>query len=96
MYIKKSNKEVIEDTIAWAKMIVKDNRFHYGYTNSSKSINAHHNGCYFCDTQGSNKNGILDKKYTYCCNPFVHAAWAHGGQVPSMLKICKHGSSYDF
>ena len=96
LHIKKSNKEVIEDTIAWAKMIVKDNRFHYGYTNSSKSINAHHNGCYFCDTQGSNKNGILDKKYTYCCNPFVHAAWAHGGQVPSMLKMCKHGSSYDF
>ena len=94
--IKKTTQQVIDDTVAWAKMIAADNRFHYGYTNSKKGINAHHNGCYFCHTQGKNKNGILDKEFSYCCNPFIHAAWSHGGQVPSMLAKCKKGDSYGF
>ena len=94
--LEKTTQQIIDDTVAWAIMIANDNRFHYGYTNKRKGINAHHNGCYFCDTQKSNKNGILDKKYTYCCNPYVHAAWAHGGLVPSMLSICRKGSSYGF
>ena len=31
------------------------------------------------------------KKYrkTYCCNPFIHAAYAHGAQNPKMLKGCR-------
>jgi len=28
-------------------------------------------------------------KKTYCCNPFVHAAYAHGTQNPKMLKGCR-------
>ena len=35
------------------------------------------------------------KKYTYtktyCCNPFVHAAYAHGAKNEEMLKACKKG-----
>lgn len=36
------------------------------------------------------------KKYTYtktyCCNPFVHAAYAHGAKNAEMLAACKKGS----
>ena len=103
----KTNAEVIADTIKWAKWIASDNRFHYGYTNkhgssdSSKwNPNAHHNGCYFCDTNtttgGRSKKGIVDYQFTYCCNPFVGAAWAHGGCVPVAIKLCQGGSSWDF
>ena len=30
---------------------------------------------------------------TYCCNPFITAAYAHGAKDPVILKICKSGSS---
>lgn len=99
-HVVKTNQQVIDDAVAWAKWIVKENRFHYGYTNKSKGIDAHHNGCYFCGTNttkgGRSKKGIVDYKFTYCCNPFVHAAWSHGGLVPAMLKVCKKGSSYGY
>ena len=98
--LKKSNAEVINDAVKWAVWIAGDNTFHYGYTNKSKTINAHHNGCYFCKTNtdkgGRSKKGIVDYKHTYCCNPFVHAAWAHGGCVPKALEICEAASSWDF
>lgn len=98
--LKKTNAEVIADTIKWAKWIVGDNRFHYGYTSPDKKINAHHNGCYFCGTNttkgGRSKKGIVDYQFTYCCNPFVGAAWAHGGCVPAAIKLCQGGSSWDF
>lgn len=89
----KTNKQVIEDTVAWAEIIAKDNRFHYG-----KGEAAHKNGCYFCGTQPSAKKnaGILDYKFTYCCNPLIGAAWAHGGCVPAALKLCKEGRSWGF
>lgn len=29
---------------------------------------------------------------TYCCNPFVTACYAHGAEVPAMLKACRAGS----
>lgn len=89
----KTNAEVINDTIKWAKWIAGDNTFHYGH-----GKDAHHNGCYFCGTQPSSKKnaGIVDYKHTYCCNPFVGAAWAHGGCVPKALELCSHGSSWDF
>ena len=102
-HIQKSNQEVINDTIKWAKLIANNNKFHYGYTNKNVKPwypNAHHNGCYFCNTNtnkgGRSKAGIVDYKLTYCCNPFVHAAWAHGGCIPKALEICQKGSSWDF
>ena len=101
----KTTSEVINDACKWAAWIAGDNSFHYGYTNkhgSSKSSdwspNAHHNGCYFCNTNvtsgGRSKKGIVDYQKTYCCNPFVHAAFAHGGCDPTMLKKCRAGGSY--
>lgn len=99
-HLKKTNQQVIQDTIKWAKLIANDNRFHYGYTSPDRKINAHHNGCYFCGTNttkgGRSKKGIVDYKLTYCCNPFVGAAWAHGGCVPKALELCQKGSSWDF
>lgn len=93
--IKKSNAEVIEDTIKWALWIAGDNDFHYGYTSPDKKANAHHNGCYFCGTQRMKKN-MLMPEHTYCCNPFVGAAWAHGGCVPAALKLCQNTKSWGF
>ena len=93
--IKKSNAEVIEDTIKWALWIAGDNNFHYGYTSADKKANAHHNGCYFCGTQRMKKN-MLMSEHTYCCNPFVGAAWAHGGCVPAALKLCQNTNSWNF
>ena len=103
----KSNAQVIADAIRWAKWIASDNSFHYGYTNKHGSKdpkkwdpNAHHNGCYFCNTNvdhgARSKKGIVDYKKTYCCNPFVGAAWAHGGCVPKALELCRKGTSWDF
>ena len=91
----KSNAQVIADTVRWAKWIARDNDFHYGYTNKSKGANAHHNGCYFCDTQHMKKHMKMPE-HTYCCNPFVGAAWAHGGCVPEALKLCQHTKSWGF
>lgn len=88
----KTNAEVIADTLKWAKWIANDNRFHYGY-----GQHAHHNGCYFCGTQRMKMNhGIVDPQFTYCCNPFVGAAWAHGGCVPTAIKKCQNTDSWDF
>ena len=89
----KSNAQVIADTIKWAKWIAGNNNFHYGWGQHS-----HHNGCYFCGTQPSSKksSGIKQWQTTYCCNPFVHAAWAHGGCVPKALSICSSYGSWDF
>lgn len=92
--------KVVKGACKWAKIIAADNDFHYGYTNKSKSINAHHNGCYFCNTQmlkgGKSKKGITMYETTYCCNPFVHAAYAHGGNEKTMLAVCQSGTSYDY
>lgn len=103
--IKKTTQQVIDDACLFAKWIAGDDSFHYGYTNKHGSTdsskwnpNAHHNGCYFCNTNtdkgGRSKKGIVDFEKTYCCNPFVHAAFAHGGCVPSMLTKCQAGGSY--
>ena len=101
----KTNAEVIADAIRWAYWIAGDNSFHYGYTNKHGSKdskdwnpNAHHNGCYFCGTNvdhgGRSKKGIKDFEKTYCCNPAVTAAYAHGGCDQAALKKCRSGSSY--
>lgn len=91
--LKKSNAEVKNDAIIWAKKIAKSKNFHYG-----KGKHAHHNGCYYCGTQPKSKKNAGIKKWekTYCCNPFVHAAYAHGGCVPEMLSLCQKGKSYGF
>ena len=88
----KTNAQVIADAITWAKWIAGDNRFHYGH-----GEHAHHNGCYFCKTQKLKKgHGIVDPDFTYCCNPFVGAAWAHGGCDQAAMKLCSKGTSWDF
>lgn len=91
--LNKTNAEVIADAIKWAKWIAADNSFHYGH-----GKDAHHNGCYFCGTQPKSKKnaGIVDYEKTYCCNPFVGAAWAHGGCIPKAMELCKRGSSWAF
>ena len=89
--VSRSSQDVIEGACAWAEAIAKDDTFHYG---SGKA--AHHNGCYFCQTQPAVKQKLIDGDKTYCCNPFVHAAFAHGGGEPTMLKTCKAGGSYGF
>ena len=91
--IVKTNAQVIADAIAWLKMVANNNNFHYGH-----GAKAHKNGCYFCGTQPSSKksSGIVMPQTTYCCNPFVHAGWAHGGCIPRALKICQGYGSWDF
>ena len=93
--IKKTNAEVINDTVRWALWIAKNKNFHYGYTNKAKGANAHHNGCYFCKTQRLKKN-MLMPEHTYCSSPFVTAAWAHGGCVPKALSLCRNAHSWGF
>lgn len=92
----KTTATAIKDTVTWAKWIATDNNFHYGYTSKDKKVNAHHNGCYFCGTNKSQKKGMLMPEHTYCCNPFIGAAWAHGGCVPTALKLCRNNKSWSF
>lgn len=93
LHLIKTNAQVIADTITWACWIAGDNDFHYGHGKA-----AHHNGCYFCGTEPESKKnaGIVDWERTYCCNPFIGAAWAHGGCVPKALELCQKGTSWDF
>ena len=87
-----SSKKVSKGAVDWAIKIANDNTFHYG-----NGQHAHHNGCYFCDTQPASKRKYVVKwEKTYCCNPFVHAAYAHGGRDSVMLKRCREGRSYDW
>lgn len=88
--ISHSREDVINGACAWAEAIANNNEFHYG-----EASWAHHNGCYFCGSQpSSKKHGGGDWEKTYCCNPFVHAAYAHGGGDPKMLKRCKNCDGY--
>ena len=75
----------------WARDIANDNTFHYG-----NGTHSHHNGCYFCGTQPKSKQKYVTQwEKTYCCNPFVTAAYAHGGNEPFMLNsVCSKGNSY--
>lgn len=88
----KSNAKVKEDTCKWARWIAGYNIFHYGH-----GEHAHHNGCFFCKTQKLKMNhGIVEPEYTYCCNPFVGAAFAHGGGDATAYKMCHSCDSWDF
>lgn len=76
--------------VKWAIKIANNDNFTYG-TGSG----AHHNGCYYCKTNyGPNMYKKPSKKYlkTYCCNPFVTAAYAHGAKSPAMLAACRKGT----
>lgn len=73
---------VINGAVSWANKIAGDNSFHYG-----KGSAAHHFGCYFCNTNGQEcikvREGLpADQALkSYCCNPFVTAAFVHGGGI---------------
>ena len=85
---KSTRKEQIDAAVDWAVMIAKDNSFSYG-----TGAGAHHFGCYFCGTNyGPRKYMKPSKRYrkTYCCNPFISAAYAHGAKHPKMLEGCRH------
>ncbi|MBR2674904.1 MAG: SH3 domain-containing protein [Mogibacterium sp.] len=83
---------VASGACTWAIAIANDNSFHYG-----NGKHAHHNGCYFCGTQPKSKQKhVVQWEKTYCCNPFVHAAYAHGGGDATMLSMCQNGRSYDW
>ena len=87
---KSTCQEQINGAVDWAVKIANDNSFTYG-----TGQGAHHFGCYFCGTNyGPRKYMKPSKKYkkTYCCNPFISAAYAHGAQHPKMLKACRKAS----
>lgn len=72
-----------QQAVDWAVKIANDDSFTYG-----QGKPAHNYGCYFCGNQGkkqaqAKKLGI-NKSYkkTYCCNPFVTAAYVHGAKDP--------------
>jgi GH25 family lysozyme M1 (1,4-beta-N-acetylmuramidase) len=101
--LEKTPAQVTADALLFSKWIVNDNRFGYGRQGGSKYKDSkaykitHSGGCHFC---GSNAHKIAEAKkaglkdpeqweYTYVCNTFVHACYAHAG-VPSMLKAKGH------
>ena len=88
VYPKETTKGAI-NAVKWATKIANDNSFAYGV-----GKRAHHGGCYFC---GTNVTGIKKAKKgskwekTYCCNPFIFAAYAHGAKDPAIKAACKKG-----
>lgn len=90
--LKEVEKKVTKPMMAvnWANSIARDNSFAYG-----TGERAHNYGCYFCGTNITGKKkakkGSKWEK-TYCCNPFIHAAYAHGAEDPACLKACKNDS----
>ncbi len=82
--------------VAWAKDVANDDSFAYGTGRASHSA-----GCYFCGTNEpikksrvKNQGGTWSNRWnmTYCCNPFVFAAYAHGAKNAKMLKACSNGA----
>ena len=90
------NAGAIEAACEWGVEIANDDSFAYGVGDR-----AHHSGCYFCGTnvgpnmyrKGSSKVNGHSYAKTYCCNPFVHACYAHGAGDPNMLAACRRGKS---
>ena len=75
----------------WACIHAADNSFaygkHYGLWHGKKGRREHCHGCYYCGTNRRKWNGSYRFKEaepgsrwekTYCCNPFICAAYAHG------------------
>ena len=79
--LEERQKKARQAAVAWAINIANDNSFHYG-----RSKWAHKFGCYYCNTQGAKiKAGASREEAakTWCCNPFVVAAYVHGAGVDS-------------
>lgn len=75
--------------VNWAVATARDNRFTYG-----EGSRAHNYGCYYCGTNiTGKKHAKKGSKWekTYCCNPFIHAAYAHGTKNARMLRACRAG-----
>ena len=59
----------------------------------------HSCGCHFCGTEKKKKKDKATKlgyngenwEYTYVCNTFVTAMYAHGGMIPAIYKKCSAG-----
>ena len=89
-----TNEDAIEAAVQWGIDIAADDSFTYG-----AGQRAHRYGCYFCQTNVGPRKNIKGKskvnghsyEKTYCCNPFVHACYAHGAGDPAMLKACQSG-----
>lgn len=85
-----TNEEAREAACKWAVDIANDDSFTYG-----AGQRAHRYGCYFCGTnlmkKGSGKVDGHSYEKTYCCNPFVHAAYSHGAEDQKMLAACQAG-----
>ena len=85
-----TNKEAVQAAVDWAVMIANDDSFTYG-----TGKRAHNYGCYFCGNnlkiKGKSKVNGHSYEKTYCCNPFISAAYAHGAEDPNLLKACKSG-----
>ena len=84
------NQGAINAAVEWAVNIANDNSFAYGV-----GKRAHKFGCYFCGNslkiKGSSKVNGHSYAKTYCCNPFVSAAYAHGAGDKAMLRACQSG-----
>lgn len=80
------NESAIDAACKWGVEIANDDSFAYG-----EGKRAHRCGCYFCGTNAGKKGKGYEK--TYCCNPFVHACYAHGAKDPAMLSACRKGGS---
>ncbi len=86
------NSGAIDAACEWAEEIAADDSFTYG-----TGERAHRCGCYFCGTnlsiKGKEKENGHSYEKTYCCNPFVHACFAHGAGDETMLAACQSGHS---
>ena len=81
--------------VDWACVHAADNSFAYGksgYWHGKKGRREHCHGCYYCGTNRKKWNGSYRYKEakpgsrwdrTYCCNPFVSAAYTHGANHQS-------------
>ena len=89
-----TNEDAINAAVQWGIDIANDNSFTYGTGKRS-----HRYGCYFCQTNVGPRKNIKGKgkvnghsyEKTYCCNPFVHACYAHGAGDANMLAACQAG-----
>ena len=89
-----TNEDAIDAAVQWGIDIANDNSFTYGTGKRS-----HRYGCYFCQTNVGPRKNLKGKSLvnghsyakTYCCNPFVHACYAHGAGDPNMLAACRDG-----
>lgn len=73
-----------ESAVDWATLIAKDDNFCYG-----TGQRAHKGGCYYCGTNisgGKHASKGSDWEKTYCCNPFITAAYVHGANIKSTCK----------